>query len=82
MLSAMKMYFFEILTLKKDGADRLSRNIGMELPFYNPYSSRRDQVLNMFNFSASFQQENAKWSNINVFYNIISENTVQKGKFT
>ena len=33
----------------------------------------------MFNFSVSFHQENAKWSNINVFCDI-SENIVYKGK--
>jgi len=32
---------------------------------------------NMFNFRVSFHQQNAKWSNINVFCDIISENTVK-----
>jgi len=31
---------------------------------------------NMFNFSVSFHQENAKWSNTIVFCDIISENIV------
>jgi hypothetical protein len=33
---------------------------------------------NMFNFSVSLQQENAKWSNINVFCDIISKNTLSR----
>jgi len=32
----------------------------------------------MLNFSVSFQQENAKWSNINVFCDIISKKTLSR----
>jgi len=31
---------------------------------------------NMFNFGVSFHQDHTKWSNINVFCDIISENIV------
>jgi len=36
---------------------------------------------NLFNFSVSFQQENANWWNVNVFHDITSEN-VYKGEIT
>ena len=31
---------------------------------------------NMFNFTVSVHQKNAKWANINVFCDVISENIV------
>jgi len=74
MLSAVKTYFLEILTLK-NGTNWLSQNIGKEIPLYTAYNPRINQVSKHVNFSVSFHQ-NAKWFNINVFCDIISENTV------
>jgi len=75
MLSAIKKYFLDILALK-NGTNWLSQNIRTELPLYTAYNPRKSRSQNMFNFSVPFHQENAKWSNINVFSDIILENTV------
>jgi len=70
------MFFLDILTLE-DGTDWLPQNIGMELDFMLRTVPEESRSQNMFNFRVSFHQQNAKWSNINVFCDIISENTVK-----
>jgi hypothetical protein len=69
------MFFLDILTLD-DGSDWLSQNIGMELPLHVAYNPEESRSQNMLKFSVSLHQGNAKWSNITMFYDIISENIV------
>jgi hypothetical protein len=74
------MFFLDILTL-----ERRPNGYPETICQWNYYFMLRtipedSRSQNMFNFSVSFHQENAKSSKINVFCDIISENTVQWDK--
>jgi hypothetical protein len=51
-LSAIDMFYLEILTLE-DGTDWSSQNVGMELPLYDAYSPRREQVSKLLQFQCA-----------------------------
>ena len=70
------LLFLDILTLE-DGTDWLSQNIAQ----WNYHGMLRviqekSRHQNIFSISVSFHQENAKWSNVNVVFDIISQNNV------
>jgi len=68
------MFCLDIFTLE-EGTNWLSQNIRMELPFMLRTIPEDSRPQNIFNFSASLHQKNAKC--LNVFCDIISENIVQ-----
>jgi len=66
------MFSLDILTIE-DGTDWLSQNYGMEMPYNDAYDPRSEQVSKHVQIQRVCQ-EKAKWLNINVFCDIISEN--------
>jgi len=81
-LSAIwKLFFLDILTLEY-GTDLLPQTSELNYHLITRTIPEESTSQNMFNFSVSFHQKNAKWSDIIVLCNIISENIVQQCKVT
>jgi hypothetical protein len=76
MLSAIKTYFLDILTLK-DGTDWLSQNIRTELPLYTVYNPRRDQVSKLVQFQCVFPTAECQMVKY-VFCETISNKTLSR----
>jgi len=71
------MFFLDVLALA-EGTDWLPQNINQWNYYFMLHAiTEESRSQNMFNYSMSFYQKNAKWSNINVFCVIISGNTVK-----